>query len=143
MNLKKIATRTAIALVVAGLAIQVARVPRINPPVQQDASTPAPVAAILRAACYDCHSHETAWPWYSGVAPVSWLVAQDVREGREALNFSRWDRFEGELRGRVMHKIWEEVDEGEMPPVLYRLAHPAARLTPEQREALHAWSRGD
>jgi len=143
MDLKRIATRAAVALVVAGVAIQIAPVPRSNPPVQHDAGAPEPVAAILRSACYDCHSHETVWPWYSRIAPVSWLIAHDVREGRETLNFSRWDRLDGELRARLMRKIWDEVEEGEMPPLLYRLGHAAARLTPEQREALHVWARGE
>src|ERR1035438_9066559 len=75
-------------------ALQLANPSRVNPPVEKDfiaaASPPASFAASMRAACYDCHSHETTWPWYSRIAPVSWLIASDVNEGREHLNFSDW-----------------------------------------------------
>jgi len=142
MRKRQIVMRTLIALGLAAVAIQIAPVPHTNPPVQQDAGAPAPVASILRAACYDCHSNETVWPWYSRVAPVSWLVAHDVLEGREAVNFSRWDRLDDDLRARVLRKVAEEVREGEMPPILYRVGHRVARLTPEQREALQAWAQG-
>lgn len=74
-------------------------------------------------ACFDCHSNETVWPWYSKVAPVSWLVQRDVDEGRDELNYSEWNRAqEGEESA-------EKVREGSMPPRTYLLTHPDARLT--------------
>lgn len=74
-------------------------------------------------ACFDCHSNETVWPWYSNVAPVSWLVQIDVDEGREELNYSEWNRSqEGEESAKT-------VREGSMPPRTYLLTHPDARLT--------------
>src|SRR5436309_14489602 len=69
------------------IAAQAFRIDRTNPPVEQDVAAPAGVEALLRRACYNCHSHETVWPWYSHVAPVSWLLAHDVPEGRLELNF--------------------------------------------------------
>lgn len=120
------------------LGAQVVPVERTNPPVVADVGAPAPVRELLVRACYDCHSHETFWPWYSGVAPVSWLVARDVREGREELNFSRW---EAGSRGpsRRLRECAEELREGAMPPRPYLALHPEARLSPAEQEALLAW----
>jgi len=83
-------------------------------------------------ACYDCHSNLTEWPWYSSVAPVSWLVYSDVREGREKLNFSQWDRAQGEEGDEVA----EVVREGSMPPLQYKPLHPAGRLSEAERDEL-------
>jgi len=81
-------------------------------------------------ACYACHSNETKWPWYSNIAPVSWLVYRDVSNGRNALNFSEWDRpQEGD-------DVAESVREGEMPPRLYKLFRPSADLSSSERDAL-------
>jgi hypothetical protein len=103
-----------------------------NPPVRREPAWDHPdTRALARRACFDCHSNEVRWPWYSWVAPVSWLVARDVAEAREALNFSEWDRPQKEAREGA-----REVREGAMPLPLYALAHPGARLTPGEREAL-------
>lgn len=124
-------------------ALQLFNPPRSNPPLSSDfmaaASPPAPVAAALRAACYDCHSHETVWPWYSRVAPVSWLIASDVREGREHLNFSDWPA-EAARAAKKLDRINEVVDYREMPPKKYTLLHAAARLTEVQRKAVMDWT---
>jgi hypothetical protein len=122
-------------------AIQLVPVARTNPPVETEVPAPPEVLAVLERACYDCHSHETKWPWYSRVAPVSWLVAHDVREGREELNFSTWNRLDSKKQVKAMHESWEEVEEGKMPPWFYLPPHPEARLTAEDREVLRAWSR--
>ena len=82
-------------------------------------------------ACYDCHSNETTWPWYSNVAPISWLTQRDVDEGRARLNFSEWH---GDTR--AAHEITEVVREGEMPPVYYTWMHSAARLSDTETEEL-------
>jgi len=101
---------------------------------------PAEIAALLRAACYDCHSDETKWPWYSRVAPVSWRVADDVNRGRERLNFSDWPHEQPERAARRLERISEELDDGEMPPAKYTWMHPEARLTAGQREQLIHWA---
>lgn len=133
------------ALVLAGVfvAIQLVPVERSNPPVDHAFDAPAEVEEILRRACYDCHSNETRWPWYSRVAPVSWLVAWDVGEAREELNFSEWSQLPAEKQRKMMKEAWEEVDEGEMPLWYYLPAHPDANLTDREREILRAWARGD
>ena len=135
--------------ILAGLAVvfillQLANPARTNPPVVTDfmaVSKPPPqVAAMLRAACYDCHSRETTWPWYSRIAPVSWLVASDVKDGRERLNFSDWPQALPERAAKRLERISEEVDDRDMPPAKYTLLHPEARLTAGQREQLMHWA---
>lgn len=129
-----------IALILFLVAAQFVPVDRANPPVGVEIVAPAEVMAVLERACYDCHSNETVWPAYSRVAPVSWLVARDVREGREALNYSTWGRYSAEERAELLEETWEEIEEGEMPMKPYILLHPSARLTAEDDEVLGAWS---
>jgi hypothetical protein len=103
-----------------------------NPPVVQEPQWDRPSTRLLAArACFDCHSNETQWPWYSNVAPISWLLTRHVDEGREVLNFSEWQRSYEEA-----DEAAESVSEGEMPLTSYLLAHPSARLTPEEKGEL-------
>jgi hypothetical protein len=129
------------ALVVAFVAIQFVPVDTENPPVEADIDTPSEVKAILRRSCYDCHSNETRWPWYSRVAPFSWLVSYDVAEGREELNFSTWSKLSTREQVERMEESWETVSEGEMPLWYYLPAHPEARISASDRDALRAWVR--
>jgi hypothetical protein len=122
------------------LAIQFIPVDRTNPPAVSSAAVPQDVEAILEGACFDCHSHRTVWPWYSRIAPVSWLVVHDVTEGREHLNLSTWGELEPKKQDRLREEMWEEVEDGEMPLPAYRLTHPVARLTDADRELLRRWS---
>ncbi len=106
-----------------------------NPPVLSEPQWDSPQTRELAVrACYDCHSNETKWPWYSNIAPVSWLVYYDTMEGRRHLNFSEWN--EGG-RGEGIGEILEVLDEGEMPPFIYLIMHPEARLSAEETQALH------
>ena len=133
-------TRLALAGAAVLLAIQAVPVSRTNPPVTAPVAAPPEVAAILRRACFDCHSHETVWAApQSFVAPASWLVAHDVEEGREELNFSAWDKVD---LAKVAKKLPKEVDGGDMPPWYYVLAHPEARLGATERATLSGWARG-
>ncbi len=120
--------------------IQLWPVDRANPPVTAEIEGPAELVEVLRTACYDCHSHETRWPWYGYVAPVSWLVTHDVREGREELNFSEWGLLSQEDAEELREEIGEEVEEGEMPLRKYLWMHPGARLSDEQRRVIREWS---
>lgn len=99
----------------------------VNEPAWPDATT----RGLAKAACFDCHSNETVWPWYSNIAPVSWLVAHDVQEGRQHLNFSEWDNSQ-----HVVNEISEMVTAGEMPPFYYAMMHSGAQLTDAQKQAL-------
>lgn len=131
--------RLATALLLGLAAAQLVRPPRDNPPVTGDLAAPSDVQALLRRACYDCHSHETVWPWYAGVAPVSWLVAHDVDEGRRKLDFSTWTAYGPGKRAKKLRASAKELAEGEMPPWQYRLVHPEARLADAERAQLLAW----
>ncbi|MCA9809938.1 MAG: heme-binding domain-containing protein, partial [Candidatus Dadabacteria bacterium] len=97
---------------------------------------------IFQRACYDCHSNETKWPFYSYVAPFSWLVVKDVNEGRDELNFSSWERMSMTRQSKKRKEIWEEVDEGEMPLWYYLPLHPGAKLSEHDKNIIRKWSRG-
>jgi len=130
---------TVVGLFAVFLAAQLVPVTRVNPPVETEAPAPPDVKAVLRRACYDCHSNETVWPWYSYVAPVSWLVADDVNHGRQHLNFSMWNRVKPEHLQKLMHDAWWEVEHDEMPLWYYLPMHPAARLSDADKALLRSW----
>lgn len=98
------------------------------------------VAAIIKTSCYNCHSNETVYPWYSYVAPSSWLVAKDVREGRKELNFSNWQDYDMMEKLEKLDDIAIEVGEGTMPLGIYTLIHEYASLDDEQRERIVEWA---
>jgi hypothetical protein len=141
--MKKLLIRVPVAALLLFATLQLFNPPRANPPVALDfiaaAGPPAAVAASLRAACYDCHSHETTWPLYARIAPVSWLIASDVNEGRKHLNFSEWPT-DTARAAKNLDRINEVVDYGEMPPKKYTLLHADARLTETQRKAVLDWT---
>lgn len=124
------------------LLIQLVPVSRDNPPVEETVEAPAEVLTVLRRSCFDCHSHETDWPWYSYVAPVSWLVADDVHHGREHLNFTTWNRYPADERADLFEEIGEEVGEGAMPLPLYLRVHSEARLSAAERALILDWAAG-
>ena len=82
------------------------------------------------------------WPWYSYVAPVSWLVAHDVEDGREEINFSEWNSYSAEDKEDAIEEIWEEVEEDHMPLWFYLILHPEKRLSDEDKEIIKNWSMG-
>ena len=105
-----------------------------NPRVTREpAWDPPGTRALFRRACFDCHSDETVWPWYSNIAPVSWLVQNDVNGGRGHLNFSEWDRPQ-----RHAKDVAAQVKGDEMPPWFYLPMHSAAKLTAAEKQALLA-----
>ena len=131
-------------LVVAFLVIaQAFRIDRTNPPIVQDVAAPPEVDGLLRRACYDCHSNETVWPWYSHVAPVSWLLARDVREGRRELNFSTWNAYDAAKKDKKLKESIDETVEGEMPPWFYVAVHRHAALSPTDVERLREWTAAE
>ena len=127
-------------LILIALAIQFIPVTRNNPPATAELVAPAEVKAILKASCYDCHSNETAWPWYSRVAPVSWLVASDTSEGRRKFNFSEWNSYPPGKQTAILAHTVREIRRGDMPPWYYTIRHGEARLTPEKKAVLEAWA---
>lgn len=107
-----------------------------NPPVEEEVAAPADVLQVLRQSCYDCHSHETAWPWYASVAPAKWLVRDHVEDARSDLNFSAWNRYDAEERAHKWEEVAEEVEEGEMPLRSYLIVHRGARLSDDDLRTL-------
>ena len=119
--------------------MQLIPVKRTNPPVTADFDGPAAVHAVLARSCYDCHSNETRWPWYSRVAPMKFLVGHDVSEGRSKLNFSDWGTYDQAKRAKLGGEIIEETEKSDMPPFQYLLIHRDARLTAGDLRTLRAW----
>lgn len=103
-------------------------------------NVPSNIELMLRTSCYDCHSNETMYPWYAHVAPVSFLVSKDTREGRRELNFSEWEKLDAHEKEEMLEEIAEEVEEGEMPMKIYPVTHPKARLSDENREEIENWA---
>ena len=133
MTLKRLLGYAVLAGVIGFLGIQLVPYGRdhSNPPVQQEPTWDSPqTAALVKAACYDCHSNRTEWPWYTNIAPISWLIQHDVDDGRAKLNFSEMNL------GQAADESAAKVSEGEMPPFTYQISHPAARLSDADRAAL-------
>ncbi len=123
-------------IVLVGLFLLIQLVPygrdHTNPSHQVEPNWDKPeTRALAQRACFDCHSNETVWPWYSHVAPSSWLVQKDVEVGRSELNFSEWDKPQDEA-----DHAGKMVTRGKMPLKKYLLLHPGARLTDTERDAL-------
>lgn len=139
-------TRVVLGLVVAGIAIQAVRPARTNPAVvssrtlETAAMVPANTAALLKRSCYDCHSNETRWPWYSAVVPMAWAVASHVTEGRAHMNFSEWGAYAPGKRIAMLEKMCDEVRESRMPLPSYLLLHGDARLVEADWKAVCDWS---
>lgn len=135
-----------VAVVALFLLAQLYQPERLNPPVDESktiqATLPLPdeVRTALTRACYDCHSNETTWPWYSSIAPASWLVSNDVREGRLRLNFSAWKDYRKSRQINKLDEIANQVHEGEMPLKKYLLLHPGAALSKTEIDLLVQWA---
>ncbi|HXG67459.1 MAG TPA: heme-binding domain-containing protein [Blastocatellia bacterium] len=146
--IRKVIKWSLLVLAVLFVGAQVVRPERINPPVdgaraiEAHAQMTPEVAAILKRACYDCHSNETRWPWYSNVAPASWFVADHVKEGREHLNFSDWAR-KGDKTKKYLEEMCEEVREHEMPLSSYLWLHPGAKLSEQDIRTLCDWAQAE
>ncbi len=128
-------------------ALQFTNPPHQNPPIAPGHdllardTVPASVAALLKKSCYDCHSFETKWPWYSYIAPVSWSVVGDVNAARDRLNFSDWPHDDAQRARKRWRHIAEKVGNGEMPLPSYTRMHRQARLDERQRAELVKWAQ--
>ena len=136
-----------IGTVLLVLFIQIFQIDKINPPVDSsidfiEMTNPmAQVKSILKTSCYDCHSHETEYPWYSNIAPVSWWIKDHINDAREELNFSEWGTYDLRKSNHKLDEMGEEVEEGNMPLTSYTYGHSDARLTEEQRQILVNWAK--
>lgn len=106
-----------------------------------DLELPPQLTAILNRSCMDCHSNRTVWPWYSYVAPVSWLVERDVRGGRDHMNLSAWHQYSLKQQQQLLADIGSAVKNREMPPPQYTLVHRDARLSDAETDIVYAWAR--
>ena len=137
--------KVAIAALIVLAALQLVPVDRRNPPTDQvrsifkAESLPPTVETVLRRSCQDCHSNQTQWPWYSYVAPVSWIVAQDVHKARRQMNFSEWAGYSEKKREDRLNGICEQVVNGDMPEGKYALIHRRARVSEDERQAVCQW----
>jgi len=111
-----------------------------NPPERFKLDAPPEVDAILRRACYDCHTHETKWPLYARIAPGSWLMARDVHNGRNHLNFSKWADVDEDERKDDLQTCWEQVESGAMPKWFYVYPfHMSAKLSDADKALLKSY----
>lgn len=133
------AVRFGIGLLALLAVLQFVPTARTNPPEREPPVAPPAVHAILVRSCYDCHSNETRWPWYSRIAPASLLISRDVIEGRRELNLSTWSQYDARRKTRKLREIGEQVEQGKMPQWYYLLLHPDARLSTEDRQLLADW----
>lgn len=139
--------RVALAVIVLLVVIQVFRPSRTNPTADPknemtaSLAVPPEVAAIFNRSCGDCHTNRTIWPWYSGVAPVSWMVAYDVNHGRSALNFSEWGMGNPKKNADTLQEVCKELTEKEMPGTFYPILHPAANLTDADIQTVCRWTQ--
>lgn len=133
--------RSAVGLIALFIVVQFVPVARVNPPERSQPPAPPEVQGLLQRACYDCHSNETFWPSYSSVAPVSFLIARDVKEGRRELNFSLWDSYDERRKTRKLKEIAEQVEKAKMPQWYYVLFHPPAQLTESERATVLKWAK--
>jgi hypothetical protein len=141
MNFKK---KLLIVLFILAL-IQLIRIDTSNPTTSPEndylvlAKSPDEIGNIIRNSCYDCHSNETKYPWYSKVAPVSWILKNHIQEGREHLNFSDWGNYSIEKRANLLEEIKEEIEKNEMPLRSYTVIHSNAKLSSNSKKLVLDW----
>jgi hypothetical protein len=135
-----------VVLFVVFAAAQLVRPERANPAtdasreIQAHVGTASGLVAVLDRACRDCHSNGTVWPWYTQIAPVSWLMAYGVTKGRKAVNFSEWAGYQPELQRAMLIASCQDASTGKMPGA-YTLLHPETRLSTQDVETICAAAR--
>src|ERR1700674_4569073 len=139
--------RLLLGLVILLAVIQLIRPARTNPPVNPGRTIDAHlaidpgVAAVFERACKDCHTYRTDWPWYSSVAPVSWLVTHDVNGGRGKMNMSEWSGYDSEEAHTLLNHMCSEVSGGGMPIFAYKIIHRNAVLSDADKKAICDWTQ--
>jgi len=107
---------------------------------QDEIKAPKEVMAILKKSCYDCHSNNTKYPWYSDIAPISWQVHSNIKNGRAWMNFSIWNKYDEKKKQKLYKGIVDALNI-KMPPAEYLLVHKEARLSPKERKLLQDWAK--
>ncbi len=127
------------------VVIQFIRIDKTNPEAKPEndfvtiSNPPTEIGTIIKNACYDCHSHQTKYPWYADLAPVSWLLKNHIDDGRRHLNFSTWNEYDIEKKVRKFDECIEMIKAGEMPMQGYVMMHNEAELTEDQKNYLANW----
>jgi heme-binding protein len=101
------------------------------------------ITQIIERSCQNCHSDKTEWPWYSYVAPVSWLIEKDVHDARSHMNLSLWGDYSLEKKQELLTKMAAAVRSRQMPPARYNLAHPSSKPSATDLEQIYEWARGE
>ena len=144
-NRKSIVKKVLIFLLAVFVIMQFSRIDKTAPKIEKAkdfismTNPPADIEKMIRNACYDCHSFETEYPWYSNVAPFSWILGDHIEEGREHLNFSVWADYSEDKANHKLHECEEELEEKKMPIDSYTWTHGDAKLSDKQREKLAEW----
>ena len=148
--MKKILKIIAVILIVGLIAIQFINRPDkttsnevTNDDITKKVSVPADVQVILKRSCYDCHSSQTVWPWYSNIAPVSWLVADDVVKGRQKMNFNTWGKMSASKQEKKFSDIVDVLTDASMPLPKYLIIHKDAVLSEQDKQTLLKWANGE
>jgi hypothetical protein len=146
--MKKTLRYALFSMVIVLVGIQFIRVDKRAPPVNVEddfltlTRAPSEIAQLVREACYDCHSYETNYPWYSNLAPVSWWVKHHINEGRAHLNYNLFGTYTPKKQAHKIEESIEAIRDGWMPLDAYAWNHPEARLSAEQRTMLADWFSG-
>lgn len=136
-----------IVLLAAFIMIQFFPIDKTNPATNEGMdflkikNTPEPIAKMIRNSCYDCHSNETKYPFYSNIQPVAWLLKNHIDEGRKELNFSTFATYEPKIQAHKLEEAAENVEQSKMPLESYLLGHSNAKFTDVQRKELAQYFR--
>ena len=146
--MNKTLKKVLVGLLIALVLLQFIRIDKTKPETDPNndflalLQPPQDIASIISTTCYDCHSHETTYPWYSNIAPISFWLKGHVNEGRHHLNFSEWATYTNKRAHHKLEECYEEVEEGHMPLPSYTWTHQEARLSEQQRTSLANWFKG-
>ena len=138
-----------ILLATGFIIIQFYRMPKANPAIdptqtiESHLQVSPQAEAIFDRSCNDCHSNKTRWPWYSNVAPSSWLVISDVNDARGAMNLSQWGAYDKDKQARRLRDMCEQVQDGQMPLSIYTPLHPGSKLSTEDKKTLCDWANAE
>lgn len=133
--------RTLLIFLIVFIVMQFIQTEQTNVAVNKDLELKAPdnVMTILKDSCYDCHSNEVKWPWYSNIAPFSWVISDHVNDGKKALNFSTWEEYSPEEKKKELKDIYRTVY-AVMPLQAYIFFHEKSDLTRKQRNIIRDWT---
>ncbi len=134
--------RTLLIFLILFIVMQFIQTKKTNESVDKnlEIKTDEQVMSIFKTACYDCHSNEVKYPWYSNIAPFSWVISTHIEEGKKALNFSIWENYSVEKKEEKIKAIYRTVY-ASMPLQSYLWLHKEADLTKEQRSFIRDWTK--